>query len=170
MARDIKAFEITDVYAYNSNFDDNVFSFNCDWFKTINPLENVAIHDIWGYASQFITNHSDYQNYCETHNLFTKTGNYSGNAESVWRYITNDSEFTEDHIGLYDSEIEMGILLYCLHHGAILDTDYKVITVLKREIEHPFTIKVNDTIIFTGTYIKKYNKNDTYYFKTNRGA
>ena len=48
MYRDIKEFEIQHAFAYNSDFDVRVFEFNCDWFKCINPLELVTVHDIRG--------------------------------------------------------------------------------------------------------------------------
>lgn len=166
MVRDIKAFDITDAYAYNSKFDDNVFAYNCDWFKTLNPFDNIAIHDIWGYASEYITGTEDYRAFCEEHELFTQTGNYSGSAENVYRFIMTDPEFVEKHMGLYDSQIEARILMYCLTMGAALHTDYKVQTILKRPQEHDFTIKVNGNIILQGKYVKKWHKGDTYNFTT----
>ena len=50
MCRDIADFEIQHAYAYNSGFDERVFAYNCEWFKCINPFDNVAIHDIRGYV------------------------------------------------------------------------------------------------------------------------
>ena len=164
MIRDIKKYEITDAYAYNSDFDDKVFNFNCDWFKTINPFDNVAIHDIWGYASEWITWTDSYKEFCEQHQFFTDTGNYKASAEVVYRYIKNDTDFDEAHMGLYDVEIESDILFYCIAEGAQWGTDYKVNKILKREQEKPFTIKVNGETIVSGMYVKKYVRNDMYNF------
>ena len=169
MARDIKNYDITDAYAYNSDFDDKVFTYNCDWFKTINPFDNVGIHDIWGYASEFITSTSDYKEFCELHQLFTETENYKGSAEAVYRYITNTPDFSEKHMGLYDSQIEAEILFSCLDKGAKLATDYKVNKILKRPQIKPFIIKVNGNVLYKGQYIKKYTQNDKYYFTTEEG-
>ena len=169
VARDIRAYHITDAYAYNSTFDDKVISYNCDWYKCNNPFDTVAIHDIWGYASQFITNSPDYRAYCEEHSRFTDTGNYSGSAESVYQFISLEFDFVEAHMGLHDSEIEAAILLYCLDNGAKLGEDYKVNKVLPRLQEKPFTIKVNGQVIYTGLYIKSYKRNDTYNFTTIEG-
>ena len=41
--RDIKAFEVQAAYAYNSPFDEKVFAFCCDWFKTINPFDLIPV-------------------------------------------------------------------------------------------------------------------------------
>lgn len=169
MYNDIIKYNITDVYAYNSDFDDKVFSFNCDWYKCINPLDNVAIHDIWGYASEFITNKEAYLTFCEEHNNFTETGNYKGSAESVYQFITNNPDFIEEHIGLSDAEIESQILIYCLKNGAILNTDYEVKKIISRTVEKPFIIKIDGKEIYNGKYLKKYIRNDAYYFTTTEG-
>lgn len=167
LIRDLKQYGITDIYAYNSPFDDSVFSFNCDWFKTINPLENIAVHDIRGYANQFITNTKDYKLFCEQHKLFTETENYSATAEAVYRYITHDETFEEAHMGLHDSKIEAAILSYCLtERGAELHKDYAVEKIIPRLTFTPFTIKINGKPIYQGEYTKKYNRNNVWNFTT----
>lgn len=163
--RDIQKYGITDAYAYNSDFDDKVITFNCDWFKCINPFENIAIHDIWGYASQYITNTSGYRNYCETHGYFTDTGNYKGSAEIVYQYIARDDNFEEAHMGLYDVEIETTILTFCIDFlGAQWNTDYEVKRILERVIPKPFTIKFDKEVVFKGTYLKKNTRKDVWNF------
>lgn len=164
IARDIQNFEVVAAYAYNSDFDEKVFNFNCDWFKTINPFENIPIYDIWGYASQFITNTEEYKDFCEEHERFTDTGNYKGSAEVVYQFITEDVDFEEAHMGLYDSQIEAAILYKCFTLGAEQEHDYKVVKVLPRPQEKPFTVKINGQIIYQGAYVKKYARNDMYNF------
>ena len=166
MYQDIKRYNITDAYAYNSDFDDKVFDFNCDWFKCNNPLEGVAIHDIWGYASEIITNTPEYRTFCELNEQFTDTGNYKGSAETVYRFISTCIDFEEAHMGLYDSQIESAILTYCIEHGAEWATDYKVNKILTRPVQTPFIIKVNGQNIYSGNYIKKYIRNNLYSFTT----
>ncbi len=167
--RDIKAFNITDAYAYNSTFDDKVLTYNCDWFRTMNPFDTVAIHDIWGYASAFITNTDEYKQFCEVNQRFTDTGNYSGSAESVYQYIQSKYDFIEKHMGLYDAQIESNILLECIKRGAEWNHDYEVKKILKRQQIKPFTIKIDGVQVIKGRYIKKYVKNDTYSFTTAEG-
>jgi hypothetical protein len=166
LANDIKKYSITDVYAYNSSFDDKVIQYNCQWFHCNNPLETIAIHDIWGYASQYITNTKEYQDFCELNSRFTDTGNYKGSAEVVYQFISGDTDFIEEHMGLFDSEIEAAILYECITRGAEWDTDYDVNKILPRVTFHPFTIKVDGKEIYSGTYTKKYVRNDTYNFKS----
>lgn len=165
MYRDIKTYNVKVAYAYNSNFDDKVFAFNCNWFHCNNPLEEIPIYDIWGYASQFITNTAEYKQFCEDNNFFTSNGNYSGSAETVYRYITNNPTFEEEHMGLPDSLIEGEILDYCITDKlAVPETEYKVNKILEREVKTPYKIKVNGTTIHEGEYTKQYNRGGTFYF------
>lgn len=164
MKRDIKAYGVTDAYAYNSDFDDKVIAFNCDWFKCNNPLETIPMHDIWGYACQFITNQDKYKDFCEKHSFFTDTGNYKQSAEVVYRYLTGNIDFEEAHMGMHDVEIENEILNYCEDNGAILGVDYPVKKILIRPQITPYTIRVNGKVIYSGKYIKKHIKNNDYSF------
>lgn len=164
MIRDIRRYEITDAYAYNSDFDEKVFNFNCDWFKTQNPFDDVKIHDIWGYASQAITNLDDYKKFCESNLRFTDSGNYSGSAETVYQFLTNSPAFVEAHMGVFDADIEAYILQMCVKHGLNWGEDYKVVKVLARPITHPYKIIVNGNVIHEGEYVKKTAYKDNYRF------
>lgn len=166
LSQDIKKYDIHEVYAYNSDFDDKVIAFNCDWFKTNNPLETLAVYDIWGYASEYVTNQADYKLFCETYERFTESGNYKGSAEVVYQYLTENPDFIEEHMGLFDSEIEAKILYECINKGAKWATNYKVVKILSRSVNHSFTIKIDGTPIYSGTYTKKYVRNDVYNFKS----
>lgn len=166
MKRDMRENNVEYAYAYNSPFDDEVFTFNCDWYKTNNPLENIPVLDIRGMVSEFITNTADYRDFCETYQRFTNSGNYNGNAETVYQYITVNSEFIEAHTALADSEIEMEILTTCLDLGAEIGKEYKVIPQLHRYPIEPLTIKVDGEIVYHEHYRKKYVRKGLYSFNT----
>ena len=139
MYRDIVEFEITDGYAYNCGFDEKVFAFNCEWFKTINPLDTIAIHDIRGYVCEKLVT-EEFKNFCENNNLFTESGNYSTTAETVFKYVTENTEFVEEHTALADSEIECEILAHCVEIGCEWNTDYKIPRTIERKVEKIFTV------------------------------
>lgn len=166
LKQDIKAYSISEVYAYNSDFDDKVISYNCDWFKCNNPLEAIPVYDIWGYASEFITCKADYQQFCEDNARFTDTGNYKGSAEVVYQYLTDNPDFVEEHMGIFDSEIEAEILYQCIKKGANWGYSYKVNKILIRPVLHPFTIKIDGVEVLSGEYLKKYVRSDIYNFKS----
>ena len=77
----------------------------------------------------------------------------------MYQFITEDADFEEAHMGLYDSQIEAAILYKCFTLGAEQEHDYKVIKVLPRPQEKPFTVKINGQIIYQGAYVKKYARN-----------
>lgn len=140
MRRDIVAHEITHAYAYNSNFDEGVFTFNCDWFKTLNPFDTVAVHDIRGYVHKFIAFTTDFQQFCEDNKRFTESGNYSTTAETLFQFITQDTEFEEEHTALADSVIEGDILCDCIDRGAEWEKDGKVYQSIPRPVLRTFEV------------------------------
>ena len=169
MKRDIKKFNVSSCYAYNSPFDDKVIQFNCDWFHTQNAIETIPIFDIRGYAHHFICN-DEYFAFCEQNQRFTDSGNYSTTAETMFQYITQNPDFIEDHTALSDSLIEAQILLKCIAAGASPATEYEVIRTFPRITQTPFKVKVDGQIIYDGEYIRKYIRNNVYSFTTiNKG-
>jgi hypothetical protein len=159
--RDIVEFEITDGYAYNSGFDENVFEFNCEWFKTINPLDNIQVHDIRGYVMEKIAFTEAYKNFCEEQTLYTESGNYSTTAETVFRYLTDNIEFIEEHTALADSDIELSILINCIDRGGQWDTDYKVYRSITKNSLKEFEIITaeGETLKFPYTSKRKIGEN-----------
>lgn len=139
MREEFKKFDVTSAYAYNSNFDEKVFDFNCDWFKVINPFETVPIFDIRGYVHQFMIDEK-FLNFCEENSYFTETGNYSTTAETLFRFISKDTTFEEEHTALSDSLIEGKILKECVTKGAKFSTEYKTKISIQRKIEKDLTL------------------------------
>ena len=139
MIRDFITYNVKGAYAYNSPFDDKVFTFNSDWYKCNNPFDNLPIFDIRGYVHAFLLD-NDFFDFCDKNGYYTDTGNYSTTAETVYRYITGNTGFIEDHTALSDSEIEAEILFKCLEHGAELNKNYPVLRSIKREVEKTLTL------------------------------
>lgn len=148
MIRDIKNYEVTSAYAYNSSFDEKVFTFNCDWFKCNNPFDSIPIYDIRGYAHHFICD-DEFKNWCEEYEAFSDSGNYSTTAENVYRYISGQIDFVEEHTALADSEIETEILFSALNAGAEIETDYKAFRSVNRPQKKTFIVKKDKEIVFS---------------------
>lgn len=114
MKKDIKDFNISKVYAYNSNYDVGAFDTTQKLFKNkINPLNDVEVIDIMDYLDILI-NSVDYSNYCKTNNFITERGGLKKSAEVVYGYITNNPNYVEEHTALEDSKIEKDILILLL--------------------------------------------------------
>lgn len=148
MRRCFKRFNVEYAFAYNSPFDARVFDFNCDYFKTLNPFDNIPIIDIMGYVHQKIAFTKDFQDFCEKHNLLTEAGNFSTTAETVTRFLRYDTDFQEEHTALADSEIELEILNYCCKIGCEYGKEYKRYNSIPRKILRTLTIddKRNENI------------------------
>lgn len=164
ICRIIKNYNIECAYAYNSSFDEKVFSYNCDWFKTINPFELIPVYDIRGLVHQSIAKTDFFKNFCEENGRFTETGNYSTTAETLFQYITGETNFEEEHTALSDSRIELDILIHCVDtYGMDYAREYKTLRSVERRSKKSLTIydkELQDTI-FECEYFKiRQKKND----------
>lgn len=114
---DIKEFNVTEVYAHNARFDYGSLTNTQRWetkskYRYFFP-KNVVICDTLRMARQVLADTPMYQVYCHKHNYLTKTGKPRLTAEIIYRYITGDNDFKEDHQGLNDVMIEKEIMAYC---------------------------------------------------------
>lgn len=158
MRKDFREYEVKHTYAYNSPFDERVFNFNCDWYKNLNPFDDMPIHDIRGYAIECLVDDC-YKDFCSENNYFTESGNYSTTAEVMYRYITNNVFFIEDHTALSDSKIEAEILLCCKDMGIDITKDFDCPRSIERKVEKPFkVIKDNEVVYETTCSSVRYEK------------
>lgn len=148
MARLFKEFEVEYAFAYNSGFDVKVFEYNCDWFKCINPFDNVKVLDIRGYVHNKIAFTPRFQQFCDRNELYTERGNYSTTAETLYRFIYDDMSFDEEHTALADSVIEYQILLECVKRGCVIGEEYKTYRSVPRKVEKSVMVKVANEILF----------------------
>lgn len=158
MARLFKDFNVQFAYAYNSNFDEKVFNFCCDWFKCINPFDNIQILDIRGLVHNKIAFTEEFQKFCDKYKRYTESGNYSTTAETVFQYINNQYDFEEEHTALADSIIEWEILKNCIDMGCEYGKEYKVYNSIPRVIQRYLTIidnKNNTCTDFIYTKMRK---------------
>lgn len=142
--RDIKKYDVVSAYAYNSPFDEKVFNFNCDWFKCINPFDTIPVFDVRGFVHCGLVD-NDYIAFCESNSKFTESGNYSTTAETVFQYLINDVDFTEEHTALSDSIIEFYILMKSVEKGGLnLLEQYQVKRSITRNVEKILTVQTKD--------------------------
>lgn len=149
-------------FAYNSPFDVGVFEYNCDWFKVINPFDDIPIYDIRGYVMHKIAFTPDFQKFCDHYEYYTEAGNYSTTAETLYRYLNNTPDFVEEHTALADSLIELDILCTCVDMGCEWGVDYKVYRSVPRTADK--VLRVRDTEgkdhLFTYQRISDYKEKD----------
>jgi hypothetical protein len=113
----IKEYKIKEVFAYNASYDRDALNHTQRYltdgrFSFFFPFE-IQINCIMYMACQVICTKKSYYNFCVTNGFVSAKGNIQTKAEVVYRYITNDVNFKEKHMGAYDSDIEAEILNYC---------------------------------------------------------
>lgn len=101
-------------WAYNARFD--LIALN----HTLNHYSNgfarfffpykMRLRDVWDYASN-ITGTNAYVGWCLENGYLTASGNPQTGAETVYRYITKNDSFIEEHTAYSDACIENAILV-----------------------------------------------------------
>ena len=65
-------------------------------------------------SREVFANNEDYREFCISNNYVTKRNENRYTAEVIYRFLTNDNDFEEEHTGLADCMIEKEILRHCL--------------------------------------------------------
>jgi len=111
---DCKELNVKTAWAYNCRFDEialnnTVKTYSNGFVNFFFPYK-MKLRDIWDYCSN-ITCTPSYLKFCDRNGLFTASGNPSTSAESVYKFINNMHNFTENHTALSDARIENAILI-----------------------------------------------------------
>lgn len=114
---DMKMYNVKEVYAYNMRFDYNTLNNTQRWltksaYRYYFP-KGTKICDIMKMANDVVKNTPTYQRFCIENGFLTKNGRVQMKAETVYRYILQDTDFIESHTGLEDVKIETIIMAYC---------------------------------------------------------
>ena len=104
-----KAFAHNIPYDYNSLNKTSLYLLGDDFFFP----DSLTFYDTNTLTKQVVRDTPSYKKFCEKHNFLTKTGKPQTKAEIVYRYLTNNPDFVEEHTGLADVMIEKEILAYC---------------------------------------------------------
>lgn len=116
MYSDIKKYNVTVVGAYNMAFDLKALNNLCQFLtkgkkKNWFPKEITDFICIWHMATQTVCSKIDYIKTAIKQGWVSEKGNVQTSAEVVYRYITKNFDFVEEHKGLEDVQIEVQILL-----------------------------------------------------------
>ena len=77
---------------------------------------NIPIIDSLKLAQNTICKTDDYITFCKTNNYMTNhsTPRPRATAEILWKYLTKNNDYCEEHTGLSDAEIEAQIFIKCM--------------------------------------------------------
>lgn len=106
---DVELFHVKHLYAYNVTFDKGALQrlFGAQDFQKL----GLEYRDIISGIVQTRLVNKKYVAFCNDNGFITEKGNVMTKAEIVYRYLSGALEFTEEHTGLADCEIEYQILL-----------------------------------------------------------
>lgn len=118
MSNDIARYKPNFGFAYNCEFDTDKFEKTAIQFGIANPIANIPIHDLWGYAYHYICTTPEYIAYMKAHELFTETKRFiKTSVEGVTAYLNDNPNFTEEHTALSDVGWELKILQEVVKRG-----------------------------------------------------
>ena len=115
----IKEYNIKFVCAHNARFDYTSMNNIIRW-ETKSKIRyffpyGIEWWDTLRMAREVVAKTPTYRAFCEKHGFMTKhkTPQVQVTAEVLYRYITNNPTFKEEHTGLEDVLIEVEIFKYC---------------------------------------------------------
>ena len=117
LLEDIAEYNVTEIYAHNMRFDYGTLNTTQRWetkskYRYFFP-KDVVICDTLKMSRDVIAKMPTFIKFCEDNNFLTKNGKPQLKAETIYRFITKDTDFVESHTGLEDVLIEKEILAYC---------------------------------------------------------
>lgn len=114
LKEDMKNYDCNIVCAYNLGFDKRAFNNDCRYITNSRVRwffpYGVEYVDIWHMACSSFLRSKWFIKWALKNGFVSEKGNIKTSAEVAYRYITKNTEFTEDHTGLEDCKIEMEIL------------------------------------------------------------
>lgn len=124
----LESYNVRSIWAYNMAFDFKALN------RTITELSNGFVtsffpdsakcYDLMSSAINLVGNTRRYQKWAIAHDYVTPTGRARATAETMFRFITDDASFVEEHMALSDAMVEADILAHLVakksgykHHG-----------------------------------------------------
>lgn len=123
-------YHIKAVIAHNARFDYRSCTMTqryetCSKYRYFFP-KGVEIWDTLAMARDVVAPMSTYRKWCEANGYTLKNGQPRLTAEILFRFITKDNEFVEEHKAMEDVEIEREIFWYCIRkHKAMRRKAFK---------------------------------------------
>lgn len=106
------------VIAHNARFDYGTLQNTYRWltkskYRYFFPY-GTEIWDTMKMANDTLCKEWGYKEFCKSNGYLTKNGQVRKTAEILYRYISGDNEFVEEHQGLDDVLIEKEIFVACM--------------------------------------------------------
>ena len=125
LLEDIAEFKVVEIYAHNMRFDYGTLNTTQRWltkskYRYFFPYD-IKICDTLKMSRQVIANKKKYIDFCKENNYLTARGTPRLTAEILYRFISGNQDFTEEHTGLADAIVESQILARCFKSHKKID-------------------------------------------------
>lgn len=121
----VNKYDVKIISAHNARFD----------YRALNLTQRFITSSKWRYffpygveiwdtlkmARATLKHDAQFDQFCYDNEYLTQNMRKRFNAETLYRFITNDVSFIESHTGLEDVEIEKEIFLFCIRQNPDLD-------------------------------------------------
>lgn len=124
--RDVCAqYKIKKIFAHNARFDYRSLNLTQRYltsskYRYFFPY-NTEIWDTLKMSREVLKNKESYDQFCWDNNYLTKRLCKRYTAEIIYRFITGDNDFEENHTGLEDVLIEKDIMAFCFNQKPDID-------------------------------------------------
>lgn len=113
----IEKYNIKTICAYNASFDINALNTTLRYvtkskYRWFFPY-GMEINCIWNMACQLLYTQKRFADFAIQYDYFSPSQNLRTSAEIGFRYLTDETQFTEEHQGLQDVLIECQIMAKC---------------------------------------------------------
>jgi hypothetical protein len=120
MKSDIEKYNVDCVVGYNVSADNRSINFTTDYLKVDNALKELTFIDLMPIVVNYICDTDNYKTFAKENKLITEKGYYKMSVESVSKFIYDNAEFVENHLGKDDNKHELELLNYVMGIGAKL--------------------------------------------------
>lgn len=118
----IGQYGVKTISAYNLQFDLRAIKKTCEYYGINDFSHFYGLKQLCSlkFARAALAKQKKYKTFCEENGYMSKPNKKTGkqfaltNAEVMFRYVSQDPTFIEEHMGLPDVEIEKEIMMYCL--------------------------------------------------------
>jgi hypothetical protein len=114
---DMENYNTNRIGAYNMGFDkralNNLIRYTSkSWARWFFPY-GTEFFCIWNFACSVLLNTKSYVDFALENGLISDCNNIQTSAECAYKFITKNTEFSEEHKGLEDVRIEVEIMARC---------------------------------------------------------
>lgn len=120
-----KQYGVSKIVAHNARFDYRSLTLTQRWLTSSKwryffPYGSEML-DTLKMSREVLKNNRQYSEFCHENGYLTKNGQKQFTAEVLYRFLTNNTDFVEEHTGLEDVLIEKEILAFCLSENSEID-------------------------------------------------